>query len=458
MALVVLLVATLIAAACYAAWQFTDTAKYNVVLVVVDTMRSDALGCYGNPNNPTPRMDALAAEGVRFDTAISTSGWTLPAIGSLVTGAWPTVHGGLGKIVNLTPLRKELPSIAAVLGGYGFNTLGFANAAFVSPMLGFDRGFDVFDHRHAFNQQVRRADETIDAALGAIYGRVTESNFAFIHLFDPHLDYDPPAGWMDKHATFRADPPLPLSLQDCTALCPSGGQAPPDPQDIAFVKDAYEGEINFVDTQIGRLVDELKRMGIYDRTLLIVTADHGEEFWEHGGFEHGHSLYDELIRVPLIIKPPADIPPVERVVKTQVRLVDVAPTVFDMLGIEQPESFVGESLVPLMNGQKETDRIAFSESTLYGADKLAWRGERYKYLFDMNAKAAVREELYDWRNDPGETRNLLAELPDVAARFRAELTAFRDDLTDQARAMSRPVVKDMSPARIRALKSLGYIR
>lgn len=432
--------------------------KPNVVLIVIDTMRADAAGSYGNPRRPTPRLDAIAATGVRFTQAISTSGWTLPAIGSLLTGAWPTIHGGLGQNTVLTPLREELPTAAQVLKEHGFNTLGFANAAFVSPMLGFDRGFDVFDHRHAFNWEIRRADETINDALAHLREHRSEANFIFIHLFDPHLDYDPPPGYGTKYTDGRMDPPPPLTLQKCQALQTNEGEDPPQPVDIAYVRAVYDAEINFTDWAVGRLVDELQQLGIYDDTTLIVTADHGEEFWEHGGFEHGHTLYDELIRVPLILKPSVHVAPVRRVVESQVRLIDVMPTVFDLLDIEPPPSFVGQSLMPLVMGETDADRVAFSESTLYGGYLVARRGERYKYIVDIAPGSQVPPELYDWRADPGETNNLLAALPDVAAQMRAELSGFYNEMALRAKTMSQPELKDMSPQTIESLKSLGYIR
>ena len=454
--LVVLLL--VLGAGALAAYRILARQPYTVVLVVVDTVRRDSLGCYGHPRNPTPHIDALAAEGIRFDTAISTSGWTLPAMGSLVTGAWPTIHGAMGKQVILAPTREELPTIAEILSEEGYNTLGFANAAFVSPMLGFGRGFDVFSHRHAYTSEVRRADETIRAAVSAIRARRSEANFVFIHLFDPHLNYDPPPGYETKFAVERKELQPPLGMQDIMDLTTDGGKGPPVPADIAYVQAIYQGEINFVDEQIGNLVHELKKMGLYDRTLLIVTADHGEESWEHNGFEHGHTLYDELIRIPLVIKLPAEIRPARRIIDTQVRILDIAPTVLDLLDMERPESFAGRSLMPLIMGQSSDDRIAYVESTLYGTNKLAWREKRFKYILDLNPETEVPVELYDLEADPGETNNLVAARPMIAHRLRADLINFHNDLAGKSKTMSTPEIIDMSPDVVENLKSLGYIR
>lgn len=439
-------------------WPFNPPVKHNVVVMVIDTLRRDALGCYGNPRGLSPRIDAIAAEGIRFDRAISTSGWTLPAVASLLTGAWPTVHGGLGKKTALTPIRDELPTAAECFRESGFNTLGVANAAFVSPLLHLDRGFDVYDHRHAYNWEIRRADESIDTALRLMRAHQEESNFVFIHLFDPHLDYDPPPGYVTKFTGGRQEPAPPLSMKMCLAMEGNDGDQPPAPQDVDYVEGVYYGEVNFVDVHVGRLVDELKAMGMYERTTLIITADHGEEFWEHNGFEHGHTLYDELIRIPLIMKLPAAVRPVKGVISGQVRLLDVMPTVFDLLGMETPPSFVGRSLMPFVMGQQQEDLIAFSESTLYKGDKLSWRTDRYKYVYDLNPQGEQQAELYDWRSDPAETQNIIEEQPQIAAELHQQLIQFYEQLKAQTQTMSHPAVVNMSPKVIESLRSLGYIR
>ncbi len=456
-----LLMGSLLALAAVGAWlaiTLSGGPKRNVIFIIVDTMRRDALGCYGNVRQPTPHLDAIAREGVRFTQAISTSGWTLPSVASMLTGAWPTIHGALGKETRLTPIRDELPTAAEVLKSHGLNTLAFVNAAFLSPMLNLDRGFDVFDHMHAFSYRTRRADETINAALKQIREHRDESNFVLIHLFDPHLDYDPPEGYRTKYTDERTEPAPPLTHQVCVSMASNDGQNPPTPEDLSYITGVYHGEVSFVDVHVGRLVNELRLMGLYDDALVIITADHGEEFGDHGGFEHGHTLYDELIRVPLIIKPPPDLTPIQHVVDTQVRLVDIMPTVFSWLGVDKPSSFVGESLFPLMSGESDEDRIAFSESTLYGMEQIAWRTPRYKLIIARGEAGELAAELYDWRADAGEMVNLMARRRDVANELYRELSTFHKDLQNRAKTMSTPTSKDISPQVIESLRSLGYIR
>jgi len=430
--------------------------RQTVIVLLLDTVRWDAFGCYGNPDAPTPNIDAIADDGVRFEQAVSTSGWTLPSVGSLLTGTWPTIHGGLGKSVSLTPIRDELPTAAEVLKDHGLRTIGITNAAFVSPMLNLHRGFEVFDHKYTYNWDARRADATIDVALGWLRKHRRQSSFFLIHLFDPHLDYDPQGPFTFAYTGGRREPGPPLTHRDCLEM--QVGDNPPPEADIDYIKALHTGEIAFTDAQIGRFIAELKELGLYEDATVIVVADHGEEFWEHGGFEHGHTLYDELVRVPLIVKLPASVARERKIVPDQVRIIDIMPTVFDLLGIIKPPSFVGESVLPLIHGVSEKSRFAFCESTLYGSNRVAWRGERYKYILDLDEASLHRGELYDWRADPGELRNLIDSHPDVASKMRSSVAGFVTEMTRKARTMSQPAIVDMSPAEIRKLRSLGYIR
>jgi arylsulfatase A-like enzyme len=432
--------------------------KKNVILVIIDTVRGDALGCYGNPLNPSPNIDAVAADGIRFDQAISSSGWTLPSVASLLTGTWPTIHGGMGKITKLTTIRDELPTAAEIMKDAGYRTFAFANAAFVSPMLNLDRGFDLFDHKYTYNDNYRRANETIAAVIPILKKNRSNANFIMIHLFDPHLDYGAPPPYRFKYTDGRDTPVAPLDLDACLDLQQDDGDSPPSQQDIRYVKNVYMGEINFVDSQIGVLMDQLHALDMYDDSMIIITSDHGEEFWEHGKFEHGHTLYDELVHVPLIIKYPIDIIPALKTIDTQIRLIDIMPTVFDWLNIEKPELFIGESLTPLVMGGEGGHRGAYCEGTLYGKNKIAWRGPRYKYILELFRNVEPVEELYDWQNDPGESNDLSGTLPEQAEKMRGELIRFFMDITKRADGMSQPSQVDLSPDRIEMLKSLGYIR
>jgi arylsulfatase A-like enzyme len=432
-----------------------------VVLLIVDTLRRDALGCYGNAEAQTPHMDGLAADGVRFDQAISASGWTLPSVASMLTGNWPAMHKALGKATRLTPITQDLPVAAEIYGQNGFTTLGFANAAFLSPLLGLDRGFDVFDHRHAYNREIRRADETVDDALTALSKRPAEKVFMLLHLFDAHLDYDPPDGFITPFVGARRTPDFPISIKESLSLCQGENQSPPTQADVEYLRGAYQGEVAFVDTAIGRFIEGLKELGRWDHTTIALTSDHGEEFWDHGGFEHGHSLYQELVHVPLILRTPDRSAIVQNEVERMARSIDIMPTLFEISGIESTPSFIGESLMPVIKGTPPK-RIppAFSQGTLYGAEKMSWRNGRYNLIVDQALKGLTAIELYDVRVDPLQTKDLSRELPKVTERLSKELARFTMDLTNRARTISTPKLEDMGPTKIKkyveSLEALGY--
>lgn len=402
-----------------------------VVLVVMSTVRCDALGSYGNRTGATPNLDALAAEGVRFGQAISTSGSSLPAVASLLTATWPTIHGATATGEEIRPLRPGVETAAEAMKRAGFRTAAFVNG----PGMGIDRGFDLFDHVAGDDHDIRRADATVDAAIE--YARANRSRpcFLMVHLYDAHLDYDPPAPYRTKFTGGRSQPAPPLTRDVCLGMRRDGGAAPPTAADTEYIRGVYEGEVAFVDENVGRLVSALKDMGLYDRAIIVVTSDHGEEFWEHGGFAHGHTLYDELIHVPLIIKLPADVHAVQHDVSWQVRTIDALPTVFDYLGVAVPPTFAGRSLLEFVRGEPRGHRDAFSEGVQYGPPRISWRMAGYKYIQGVGDDDGVGE-LYDWKSDPGETHNLAGEYPDIARRLRSECEGFYKDLLERAQETS----------------------
>jgi arylsulfatase A-like enzyme len=451
---------TLVASACGESASGDSDAEL-VAVVIVDTLRRDALGCYGREGARTPHMDALAAEGVRFEQAISSSGWTLPSVASLLTGTWPSLHKALGKVSRLTPITDDLPVAAEIYQRAGYTTLGFANAAFLSPLLGLDRGFDVFDHRHAYNREIRRADATVDSALQEISKHRGKKIFLLVHLFDAHLDYDPPDGFIEPFVGARREPEPPLSMQECLGLRREEGRGPPSPEDLDYIRGLYQGEVAFVDRALGRLVDGLQELGRWERTTLVLTADHGEEFWEHGGFEHGHTLYDELVRVPLILRTPRTAAGPVRVVERQVRTIDIMPTLFEHSGVAGTPSFEGLSFLPDLAG-RPPDKVppAFSQGTLYGAEKLSWRTERYHLIVDQARQGDETIELYDILADPFETHDISRDEPAARNRMARALASFSTELDLRARSISTPELRDMGPSTIKqyleSINALGY--
>ena len=428
----------------------------HVVLVIVDTLRADALGCHGHEAANTPAIDAFAAESVQFTDAVSSSGWTLPSVGSLLTGVWPRLHKATGKLTLLRPISPDVPTAAELLVDEGYTTLGFANAAFLSPLLGLDRGFDVFDHKHAYNQDVRRADQTVKDAIAALDKRDGDAPvFLLVHLFDSHLDYDPLPDDLARATEGLTGPAPPLSLRGCKELAQD---EPPSEEIQTWVRAVYDAEVAAVDRAFARLRADLEARGIWDDAVVVLTADHGEEFWDHGGFEHGHTLFSELIHVPLIVKAPHSVGLEPRLVDAQVRVLDTLPTVFELCDLPDPGTFSGSSLLPLMRGESEPERAAFSEATLYGHEEFSWRTERWHLILDLDPERSRPEILIDREGDPA--ADVTAENPEVAAALRDELEAFAYRLQKAAAKNRDADIENMGPTRVneylRSLESLGY--
>lgn len=428
----------------------------HVILVVVDTLRADALGCYGHEPAHTPALDAFAAESVQFNDAVSSSGWTLPSVGSLLTGVWPTLHKATGKVSLLRPISPDVPTAAELLVDEGYRTLGLANAAYLSPLLGLDRGFEVFDHQHAYNQDVRRADQTVSDAIAAVDKSDEDKPlFLLTHLFDSHLDYDPLPEDLARATEGLSGPAPPLTLRGCKELAQD---EPPSKELQAWVRAVYDAEVAAIDRAFARLRAALEERGIWDEAIVILTSDHGEEFWEHGDFEHGHTLFNELIHVPLIVKAPRSAAIDPRKVDAQVRVLDTLPTVFELCEFEQPKSFSGRSYLTLMKGGTEEERPAFSEATLYGPEEISWRTERWHLILDLDKKRERPEILIDREGDPAAD---VSELhPEVTVELRSQLETFVRKMQSEAQKIRPAEIENMGPTRVneylRSLESLGY--
>ncbi len=485
--------AVIIAAGIYYAAR-PPPARDNIILIVIDTCRADSLGCYGSNAGATPNLDKLAADAVRFDQAFGHAPWTLPSVVSLLTSTYPTIHGALGKqwkMDRFTKVREGIPSGAEALRSAGFRTHAIVNAVFLDPALGLARGFDTYDFDPATNVKVRRADRCVDRALELLRQNRGERNFLLLHVFDPHLRYDPPPEWRrlfvgDYSGPYSRMHPRQLDVQ-VSQMMPShtgtpGGELIPSPPEQRFLRQLHLAEVAFVDAQLGRLFDVLRTEGMYDRSTIVVTTDHGEEFWDHGRFEHGHSLYDELIRLPLIIKPSGRGSEATmsgaaregarsgRVVGEQVRQIDIMPTLLELAGVERPATFMGESFAGALAPQPRPiqPRDVYSEEPHYQNfdfphgqqssprfynELISLRADGYKYIIDLSTGT---RELYHVAVDPGETRNLADEQPQKAAAMCERLIPFATELLKRAEGLPPASLFDMHKDYFDTLKALGY--
>ena len=426
----------------------------DVVMVVVDTWRWDALGANleGDPEAraaKTPHLDGLANQGVLFTRAIASSPWTEPSVASMLTGEYPTVHGAHGVLADVAPIRLAVPTLAETLAGAGYYNVGVVNGYFLSPDFGFDRGFDVFDYVSSSNLDIRRAGESVDAALAHLEHAPRDRPwFLFLHLFDPHLAYDPPEGWRGSAGDYEGP------YADLRGM--RTGRLDTSPSALERMRALYDGEVGYVDSEVGRLVQNL---GTERARLLVVTADHGEEFGDHGGWEHGHSMYQELVRVPLIVVPPADRPPSRTRVDTQVRLLDLMSTALEATGLEPAPGTPSQSLFPWFEATegavpRDEDLPAISEKVHLGEPCLALRDGEYTLIGTPGSR---RWELYS-RGDPLETTDLAPGHRQELDRLRGRLRRMMRVLRDRSETFGKAEQGvEIPTGELESLRSLGYI-
>lgn len=396
---------------------------WNVVLVTIDTLRADRLGCYGNTRVETPHLDRLAREGIRFQNASTTVPFTLPAHSSMMTGTYPPYHGVRENVGYR--LDESLPTMAELMASAGRTTAGFVSTFVLDSRWGIARGFhhyfDDFDLKEMggdLGSVQRDGRETVAAALDWLDGRPPGPFFLWLHLYDPHDPYEPPEPFRSRY--------------------------PGRP---------YEGEVAYADSLLGRFYEALEEQGLLERTLLVVTGDHGEGLRNHDEGFHGFFVYDSTARIPLIFRLPGRRF-AGRVVKEAVSHVDLLPTILEALERPIPPTVQGRSLLPLLLGREEAQERAVYSESLYPLLHYGWapvralRTTRYKYI------EVPRPELYDLVDDPGEERNLLAGERRLAGQLRERLRELRSRIEAEERGSERA---DLDEETLAQLRALGYV-
>ena len=401
----------------------------NVLLLTIDTLRADHLGCYGYHGVETPHIDRLAEDGVLFINATCQVPLTLPSHCSILTGTYPMHHGVRDNAGFYLDDNKT--TLAEILKNYGYATSGFIGAFVLDSRWGIDQGFDYyFDNfdltKYKFvslDAVQRRGEEVLDEAFLWWDKNGHNKFFTWIHLYDPHTPYDPPEPYQSM---FRGKP-----------------------------YGSYDGEIAYTDMLIGQLIAKLEEKGVLDNTLIIFTADHGEMLGEHRESCHGFFIYDAATRIPLIIKPPTTALK-GRVIETQVQSVDIVSTILHMLDIPIPGELQGQSLLPLLLGKSSDNEELFAYSeTFYPRYHYGWselkslRTRQYKYI------QAPRPELYDLTQDPRENRNILTSSPKIVERFKKKLTEMSDLYAAQEAEQKGP--QKMDEESLQKLMALGYL-
>lgn len=408
-----------------------------VILISIDTLREDHVGCFGYPRPTTPNLDAtLCKDGVVFEQAIAQAPSTLPSHASMLTGLLPAHHGA--SFGNKHAMPPEVTTLAERLSAAGYRTASFNNGGQVSAAWGLAQGFDVY---RSLSED--RLDVVTGDALEWLDGVLAEGErkriFLFLHTYEVHHPYTPSQQDLAIFERKRYHGYLGRGVGYSELQRINNGGAPLSPRDLEFIVDAYDAEIRSMDRALGGLVEALKQRGLYRDALILFTSDHGEEFHEHGWVGwHSHTLYDELLRVPLVVKLPDDRAAARRI-GYQVRLTDLVPTVLDVLGMPVPQHLDGTSLLPLVDGPPDGRRLAVSQRDGGGSSSI--RSSDWK-LWD--------QRLFNLDSDPGEMLDVSAQHPDVADALRGRLDQALEGAAEGADV-------ELSKEEVERLKSLGYL-
>ncbi|MEM7587744.1 MAG: sulfatase-like hydrolase/transferase [Acidobacteriota bacterium] len=396
---------------------------FNLLIITIDTLRADRLGSYGDATAETPHLDAMAERGVRFENSYSHVPLTLPSHASLFTGRYPFSHGVRNNGNYFLPQAER--TLAELMQERGFHTRADVASFIVSAKFGLGQGFDSYDDSLGSGDLIRGfsseapADEVGARFRAWLAQRRDRPFFAWVHFYDPHQPYRPPAPYSER-----------------------------------FADDPYAGEIAFVDAEIGRICDDLERLGQLENTLIIVTSDHGEGFGEHGAYGHGILAYEVDLRVPLIFSAGSRLTP--SVVPHRVRLIDILPTLIDLYGLEEPPGIEGESFATLLGvGRGDPGdpgaRDVYFESML-GRDENNWAPLTGLIVANDKYIALPQPELYDLEEDPGELDNQV--------RSRRGVRRSIDEALQELMLSARPAgeaQRDRSGEDLAHLEALGYI-
>ncbi|HEY7096519.1 MAG TPA: sulfatase-like hydrolase/transferase [Terriglobales bacterium] len=399
----------------------------NIVLITLDTTRADRMGFLGSKLGLTPNLDALAKDAVSFPHAYSHVPLTPPSHATILTSTYPQFNHlqYMGE-----PLSKDVPYIPEIFRRRGYRTGAFVGSMILDPKnvtaFGFERGFDVYNagfHKRKkdedrYQSVERRAADVVDRASTWLSKKPAGPFFLWVHCYDPHGPYDPPEPFKSRF------------------------------------QDPYDGEIAYTDSAMGKLLAVLRSRSLYDNTLIVVTADHGEAFGEHGERHHGVFLYDETIHVPLLVKMPKEAS-AGTTVSTRARLVDIAPTMLQVAGLPVPSAMQGSSLVSLIKSSdataKDSERPAYSE-TIYSHRAFGWSVLRTwrtgKYLYVQ----APKRELYDESSDPRAQNNIETASKAVADTLSGQLNDFRQKTSAAGTSSGK-----LDPEQAENLRALGYL-
>ncbi|WP_129115515.1 sulfatase-like hydrolase/transferase [Halegenticoccus tardaugens] len=473
----------------------------NILVYVIDCLRSDHVSCYGYSRETTPNIDAVAADGIQYTQCFSPATWTRPVSVSLLTGSYPPTHGVRHRN-NIFP--SDLKRLPQYLSEAGFKTVGASTMGNVSSTLGYDVGFDTYYDIYKEEEIIQKRQrastdrekllhedreeialprgEDINKYLEPEFECANDDLFAFAWSIDPHMPLDPPNAYKDFLDT-NYEGPIDGSFETL-----------PDEfttSDLNRLQDLYDCEIQYTDSQFGKLVNKLKQIGEYEESLIIVMGDHGEAFYEHDHIFHGSVPHDEVLHVPLVIKPPKGTIQEPQRISNIVSLIDVLPTILEIMNIDVQEEHIQGKAIPPFNPNYDNERSVYSETHIrdfkpayYSVRNTDWkyietkrssliqtlklmynrRGElsNRKYVLKTIKDAVIDEVfnkekklLYNIKKDPGELYNVAKERPDITDELETQLVDWLDECA-RLNNQIRTVNEEIDSETMEQLQQLGY--
>jgi len=425
----------------------------NIIVYLADALRRDHLGCYGYGRAVSPRIDEFARDSILFSDAQAQSSWTRPSAASIFTGLWPQQHRATNK---KAVLPDEAETLAEILRRRGYQTAAVVGNGNLSNVFGFSQGFSYYRYMQNMEQgrPVPRSEEINEAVFRwlDLYHH-KEPFFLYVHTVDPHLPYDPEEPFRSRYVSHPRDPSF-GKPETIAALARDKSKV--TPEIIRDLVDLYDAEIAANDAAFGRFLDELKKKGLYDSSIIVFLSDHGEEFFDHKGWSHGHTLHSEVLNIPLVIH----VPGIEGGA-TNNHLVDhvgLFATLLDFAGItELPRSTMGRSFRSLFSGESSDDRhrVSISHLDMDGLYSLGLIEGRWKLILRRRQAPDLVPELYDRVADPGEMHDLSTKDPRRTSDMKARL----EEANDSCRGIleqDRVDAKDDEEMKAQ-LKALGYI-
>lgn len=468
-------------------------APRGVILIHADTLRRDHLNFYGHSRETAPMLARMAKEGVLFNNAISNASWTKVSTPSIMTGLYPATHG---VALQTDRLPSSATTMAEVYRAAGYATLSLSSVPFTGQYTNLHQGFEELHESSSLSSDgsalsSKTGREYVDRLLDWVERHREVPFFAYLHVFDPHSPYEPyppyNTKWSDpvRMEQHRRNVDVAAKVIEDpffrTRRLPTRQEvikAGLDPDTyVAQELDWYDGSIRGLDAEMGRLLEQLRRMGLDESTLIVLTSDHGTEFHDHGRFWHGQGVYGELINIPLVIRWPGRVP-AGRAIDDLVQSIDILPTMLDLTGLEHPPGVQGQTLQPFLNPASQsaggpgswpgwTPRPAISErvpTTVIVPDEqkrvsVAIIDGTWKLIHNTTQTPGLPEfELFDYFKDPLDKHNVATDHPDVVARLAKAIAGWKQMATAARVKPDAETTKALSPEELQRLRSLGYVR